>query len=157
MARAGAPAGIGLLLAQAGISAAYLQGYLTALAIAPLQPSPQDWLGALLGGIEFPGEGVIDHLIGFLMMQANEADENAGDPEIVASALAALDENGLNDWSAGFNALVTATRSSWPAKHLRPDDKRILRDIERMAEGAEDDTLRNVLPSWVARRHDLRR
>lgn len=147
MARPGAPTGIGLLLAQAGISESYLQGYLTALAIAPLQPSPQDWLGALLGGIEFPGDGVIDRLMGFLIMQANQADEDAGDPEIVASALAALDEDGLSDWSAGFNALVTATRSSWPAKHLRPDDKRILRDIERMAEGAEEDALRNMLPS----------
>ena len=157
MPRPGARDDIGALLAEAGMSAAYLQGYLTALAIAPLQPSPQDWLGALLGGIEFPGEGVIDRLMGFLIMQANQVDDDAADPEIVARHLATLDEDGLEDWATGFDALVTATRGSWPAKLLGADDKRILRDLKKIATGAEGDTLRNVLPSWVARRHDLRR
>jgi hypothetical protein len=52
-----------------------------------------------------------------------------------------------------------ATKSSWPAKLLGADDKRFLRDIniKQIAKGGEDDTLRSVLPSWVARRHDLRR
>ncbi|MCQ0090650.1 UPF0149 family protein [Roseovarius sp. M141] len=157
ISRSGAPDDIGALLAEAGMSAAYLQGYLTALAIAPLQPSPQDWLGALLGGIEFPGEGVIDHLMGFLMMQANQTDDDAADPEIVARNLTALDEDGLKDWAAGFDNLVMATRGSWPAKLLGADDKRILRDLKKIATGAEGDTLRNVLPSWVPRRHELRR
>lgn len=155
--RSGTRDEIGPLLARAGISSAYLQGYLTALAIAPLEPSPQDWLGSLLGGIEFPGEGVIDRLMGFIMMHANQANDDAEDPKLVARALAALNEDGLKQWAAGFDALVTATRRCWPPRLLGPDDKRILRDLKKIATGAEGDTLRNVLPAWVARRHDLRR
>ncbi len=61
---AGAEDVTGGFLAQAGMTNAYLHGYLTALAITPLQPTPQDWLGGLLGGIEFPGEGALDCLMG---------------------------------------------------------------------------------------------
>lgn len=157
ISRSGAPDEIGHLLAQEGISTAHLQGYLTALAIAPLQPSPQDWLGALLGDIEFPGEDVIDRLMGFIMMYANQADDNAGDPEIIAGTLTALDEDDLKDWATGFDDLVTATREFWPSKLLNADDKRVLRDIKQIAKSTEGDTLRSVLPSWVARRHKLRR
>ena len=52
--RPGAQEDAGLLLAQAGMNAAYLQGYFTALAIAPLQPSPEDWLASLLCGDRVP-------------------------------------------------------------------------------------------------------
>ncbi len=148
---------IGPLFAEAGISGAYLQGYLTALAITPLQPSPQDWLGSLLGGIEFAGEGVVDRLMAFIMVQANQADDDASDPKTVAGALAALNEDGLKEWAAGFDALVSATRRCWPSKLLGADDKRVLRDIKQIAKATEGDTLRTVLPAWVARRHDLRR
>ena len=155
--RPGAQEDAGLLLAQAGMNAAYLQGYFTALAIAPLQPSPEDWLASLLGGIEFPGEGTIDRLMGFIMMHANKTDDDAGDPQAVTRAVAALTRDDLRDWSAGFDDLVTATRRSWPTRLLAADDKRVLRDIEMIAKGADGDTLRAVLPSWVARRHALRR
>jgi len=155
--RPGAQEDAGLLLAQAGMNAAYLQGYFTALAIAPLQPSPEDWLASLLCGIEFPGEGTIDRLMGFIMMHANKTDDDASDPQAVTRAVAALTRDDLRDWSAGFDDLVTATRRSWPTRLLAADDKRVLRDIEMIAKGADGDTLRAVLPSWVARRHALRR
>ena len=155
--RSGAQEDAGLLLAQAGMNAAYLQGYFTALAIAPLQPSPEDWLASLLCGIEFPGEGTIDRLMGFIMMHANKTDDDASDPQAVTRAVAALTRDDLRDWSAGFDDLVTATRRSWPTRLLAADDKRVLRDIEMIAKGADGDTLRAVLPSWVARRHALRR
>lgn len=145
------------LLSQAGITDAYLHGYLTALAITPQEPSPQDWLGGLLGGIEFPGEGALDRLMGFVVFQANALDEDAGDPETTARALATFDAEDLKQWAKGFDTLVTATRSCWPARTLAADDKRVLKDIARVANGAEGETLRKVLPSWVAQRHALRR
>ncbi len=64
---------IGALLAQAGMTEAYLQGYLVALAVAPREPSPEAWLGSLLGGIAFPGEGAINQLLGFVTVQADFA------------------------------------------------------------------------------------
>ncbi|RYH06355.1 UPF0149 family protein [Tropicimonas sp. IMCC6043] len=149
--------GAGSLLAHAGVTEAYLHGYLAALAITPLEPAPEAWLGALLGGIAFPGQGALDQLMEFVVVQANLADDEAGDPETTARALAALDEDGLRDWAAGFDDLVAATRRSWPTKSLAADDKRVLRDIGQIAKGADGTTLRAVLPSWVARRHALRK
>ena len=154
---AGAQAGIGPLLDQAGLGAAYLQGYLTALAIAPLQPTAQDWLGALLGRIEIPGMDEIGVLLEFLMIEANQADDAAADAKAVARSLAPLAAHDLRDWAAGFDALVTATRPSWPARLLGAEDKRVLREIKRIASGSEGDALRGELPSWVARRHESRR
>jgi hypothetical protein len=151
------PDGVGSLLAHAGVTEAYLNGYLAALAITPLETAPEAWLGALLGGIEFPGQGALDQLMGFVVVQANLADDDAGDPESTARALAALDEDGLRDWATGFDDLVAATRQSWPAKSLAADDKRVLRDIGLIAKGGDGTTLRAVLPSWVARRHALRK
>jgi hypothetical protein len=50
---------------------------------------------ALLGGIEFPSEGVVESLRGSSGQPG--ANDAAADPETVARALAALDEDGLKD------------------------------------------------------------
>ncbi|TPE52684.1 UPF0149 family protein [Amaricoccus solimangrovi] len=148
---------IGPLLARAGIGEAHLQGCLTALAIAPLAPSPGAWLGPLLGGIEFPGDGALDRVLEFVLLNADRVEDEAGDPETVARWLAPLDADGLRDWAAGFDALVAVTRRCWPAKSLNADDKRVPRDIALVAKGADGGAPRAVLPAWVARRHASRR
>lgn len=81
--------------ARTGISEPYLQGYLTALAIAPVAPSAQAWIGSLLGGIEFPGEGSVERLLEFVMLTANRINDEAADPGIVAGWLAPLDAEEL--------------------------------------------------------------
>ncbi len=50
-------------LAEVGLGDAFLDGYFTALCIAPVAPAPEVWLGTLLGGIEFPGEGSINRVM----------------------------------------------------------------------------------------------
>lgn len=144
------------LLAQAGVSAAYLDGYVTALVVAPTAPSPDAWLGVLLGGIEFPGEGAIDRIMARVAMATDRAEDAAADAGNMNEKISALDEDALRDWAAGFTDLVKSTKSCWPAKALKADDKRILRDIGNTAEGAETGTLRSVLPAWIARRHAIR-
>jgi hypothetical protein len=147
----------GHLLAQAGISEAYLQGYLTALTISPLAPSGEAWLGRLLGGIEFSGEGTLNRLLELVMMRANQINEEAADPATVSGWIAALDAKALREWAEGFDDFVTAAKLAWPAKALAADDKRLLKDIAAVSEGADAAALRTVLPAWVARRHALRR
>lgn len=151
-----APDGIDDLLAQAGISGANLHGYLVALAVSPRAPSPEVWLGALLGGIEFPGEGTLHRLMEAVVMRANLTDENVGHPEALAHVLTALNEDGFRDWAAGFDALVSSAKRSWPQRALADEDKRLLRAITKVAKGSEDAALLSLLPSWVARRHALR-
>jgi hypothetical protein len=144
------------MLAQAGISGAYLHGYLVALAVSPRAPSPEVWLGTLLGGIEFPGEGAVDRVMGVIVPRANRVDEEAGDPEAMAQILGALGGDDMADWAAGFAALVSSARRSWPAKALSADDKWLLRALSKVANGADDPGLHDLLPSWIARRHALR-
>ncbi len=152
-----APDGGDILLAEAGLGDAFLDGYLTALCIAPVAPAPEVWLGTLLGGIEFPGEGSINRVMAALSARVDRIEETAPDPVATAAHLSPLDAERLQDWYAGFHALVTTAPRSWPARSLGPDDKRLLRTLSQVAEGRTDPSLTSVLPAWIAQRHARRK
>ena len=152
-----APDGGETLLAEAGLGDAFLDGYLTALCIAPVAPAPEVWLGTLLGGIEFPGEGSINRVMAALSARVDRIEEAAPDPVAMAAHLSPLDAERLQDWCAGFHALATAAPRSWPARSLGPDDKRLLRTLSQVAEGRPDPTLAAVLPAWISQRHARRK
>lgn len=145
------------LLAPAGIGEPYLQGYLTALAISPLAPPAQVWLGPLLTEVDFPSEGALNRLLELIMLRAFRVNEDAADPVTVAEWIKDLDASAFRDWATGFDDLVAAAKPGWPAKKLAADDKRVLKDIAAVAEGGDAAALRAVLPAWVVRRHALRR
>jgi hypothetical protein len=151
-----APDGGETLLAEAGLSDAFLDGYLTALCIAPVAPAPEVWLGTLLGRIEFPGEGSINRVMAAISARVDRIEEAAPDPVAMAAHLSPLDAERLQDWCAGFHALATAAPRSWPARSLGPDDKRLLRTLSQVAEGRTDPTLAAVLPTWISQRHARR-
>jgi hypothetical protein len=155
-ARSGPSGDIDDLLAEAGISAPFLHGYLVALAISPRAPSPEAWLGPLLGGVEFPGEGSVNRVMEIVIGRANGIDDEAGNAEAMAQVLRALDTDDMRDWAAGFDALVTAAPRAWPTKALAADDKRMLRAIAKVAKGSEDPGLPGPLPAWIAERHARR-
>jgi hypothetical protein len=144
------------LLAGADLGDAFLDGYLTALCVAPVAPAPELWLGTLLGGIGFPGEGAIKGVIAAISARVERIEEAAPDPVAVAAHLSPFGADGLQDWCTGFHALVTAAQRSWPARGLGPDDKRLLRTISLVAKGEPDPTLAAVLPAWIAQRHARR-
>ena len=152
-----APDGGETLLAEAGLGDAFLDGYLTALCIAPVAPAPEVWLGTLLGRIEFPGEGSISRVMAAISARVDRIEEAAPDPVAMAAQISPLDPEGLQDWCAGFHALATAAPRSWPARSLGPDDKRLLRTLSQVAEGRTDPTLAAVLPAWIAQRHARRK
>ena len=145
------------LLAEAGLGDPFLDGYLTALCIAPVAPAPEVWLGTLLGRIEFPGEGSINPVMAAISARVDRIEEAAPDPVAMAAQISPLDAEGLQDWCAGFHALVTAAPRSWPARSLGPDDKRLLRTLSQVAEGRTDPTLAAVLPAWISQRHARRK
>ena len=152
-----APDGGETLLAEAGLGDAFLDGYLTALCIAPVAPAPEVWLGTLLGRIEFPGEGSINRVMAAISARVDRIEEAAPDPVAMAAHLSPLDAERLQDWCAGFHALATAAPRSWPARSLGPDDKRLLRTLSQVAEGHPDPSLAAVLPAWIAQRHARRK
>jgi hypothetical protein len=145
------------LLAEAGLGDAFLDGYLTALCIAPVAPAPEVWLGTFLGRIEFPGEGSINRVMAAISARVDRIEETAPDPVAMAAHLSPLDAERLQDWCTGFHALVTAAPRSWPARSLGPDDKRLLRTFSQVAEGRTDPTLAAVLPAWISQRHARRK
>jgi hypothetical protein len=146
-----------ILLAEAGLGDAFLDGYLAALCIAPVAPAPEVWLGTLLGGIEFPGDGSINRVMAALSARVDRIEETAPDPVAISAHISPLGPDGLQDWCTGFHALVTAAPRSWPARSLGPDDKRLLRTLSEVAEGRPDPTLASLLPAWIAQRHARRK
>lgn len=151
------PGELARLLAGTGISDAYLQGYLTGLAITPRPVSLEAWLGPLLGGVAFSGDGRLRRRLDLVIMRANRIDAEAGDRRKVAGWIAALDEAGLGEWMRGLAALREATRDAWPASALAPTDKRVLRDLEAAAKAGGTGELRTILPAWIVARHARRR
>ncbi|HEV7267332.1 MAG TPA: UPF0149 family protein [Falsiroseomonas sp.] len=145
------------LLSAAAISEAYVQGYLTGLAVCPRPVSIESWLGPLLGGIELRGEGKIQRAVDLVIMRANQIDEETADQETVKGWIAALDDSGLRDWTKGFSTLVAATRGAWSARVLAPAERRTVENLHVAAKGGELDPLRAVLPAWIAARHARRR
>jgi hypothetical protein len=145
------------LLAPAGIGEPYLQGYLTALAISPLAPPAQVWLGPLLTEVDFPSEGALNRLLELIMQRAYRVSEDAADPVTVAGWIKGLDAGAFRDWATGFDELAATAKPAWPAKKLAADDKRVLKEIAAVADGADAAALRAVLPAWIARRHALRK
>lgn len=144
-------------LAGAGLRDAFLNGYLTAVSVAPVAPAPEIWLGTLLGGIEFPGEGAINRVMAAISARMDQIEPAAPDPVVMAARIATLDAQGLQDWCAGFAALVTAAPRSWPARSLGTDDKRLLRALSQVAEGDIDIPFITILPAWIAQRHARRK
>jgi hypothetical protein len=151
------PGGGEALLASAGLRPAYLDGYLTAYAIAPTAPPPEVWLGHLPGGIEFPGEGSINRIMAALSDRIAQIEDMAPDPATMRATLGALAPDDWQDWCAGFHALVEAAPRAWAARSLGADDTRILRAIAQAVEGQPDPGLSSVLPAWVAGRHARRK
>lgn len=145
------------LLASSGLPPAFLDGYVTAYVIAPVAPPPEVWLGSLLGGIQFPGDGAINRIMAAISNRIEAIDDAAPDPSNIAARLVALTTDDWYDWCSGFHALVTAAPRAWPARSLAADDKRILRALADAAEGDPDPGLSSVLPAWIAGRHARRK
>lgn len=155
-ARGGLSGDIDDMLAEAGISGPFLHGYLVALAISPCAPSTEAWLGPLLGGIEFPGKGSVNRVMEVVIGRANGIDDEAGDTEAMAQVLRQLNTDDMRDWATGFDALVSAAPRAWPKRALAADDKRMLRAISKVAQGADDPVLPGLFPPWIAGRHARR-
>jgi hypothetical protein len=144
------------LLADAGLSGAFLDGYLTAYVIAPVAQPPSVWLGSLLSGIRLPGEGALNLILAAISDRIAQIEGTAPDPARVAARLALVAPRDLQDWCAGFQALVTAAPRAWSPRKLGPDDKRILRALDSVAGGQPDPGFAAALPAWIAQRHARR-
>lgn len=144
------------LIEGSGLSPAWFDGLVAAVAMAPVLVSPAEWVNPLIQRIPFADMNALNRFLELLMMRANAIVEISGGAERVAAQLAGFDAAGRRDWAAGFSALVKTVKAAWPARALAAEDKRILKSLAQPAEAGLDESLVRVLPAWFRRRYSVR-
>ena len=136
------------LLRNTPLSPDLIDGYLTAVIVAPRFVTPTDWLPPLLGGIEFPGGNKVQRVLDIIMLRYDDIHNGFFDGEI-GSGLRNRAARRFKDWLAGF-AQASAIKAAWPKRALSKDDHKVLKLIK---DGTLDDdiqaTLKPLLPSWL--------
>jgi yecA family protein len=137
------------LLRKTPLSPDLIDGYLTAVIVAPRFVTPAEWLPPLFAGIEFPGENKVQRVLDIIMMRYGVIQDGLFDGDI-GSGLRARAAHRFNEWLAGF-AQASNITAAWPKRALSKDDQKILKLIK---DGGSDDhiqsTLKPVLPGWLA-------
>ena len=137
------------LLHKTPLSPDLIDGYLTAVIVAPQFVTPTDWLPPLLGGIEFLGENEVQRVLDIIMMRYGVIQDGLFDGNI-ESGLRTRATHSFNEWLAGFALSINIT-AAWPKRALSKDDQKILKLIKDS--GSDDhiqSTLKPLLPSWLA-------
>ncbi len=139
---------LGRLLQKTPLSPDMIDGYLTAVIVAPRFVTPTDWLPPLLGEINFPGGNKLQRVLDIIMLHYGAIQSGLLDGDI-GSAARKRSARKFDDWLSGF-AQASAITAAWPKRALSRDDQKILRLIK---DGAQDDhiqdTLKPLLPSWL--------
>jgi yecA family protein len=137
------------LLRKTPLSPDLIDGYLTAVIVAPRFVTPTDWLPPLFDGIEFPGENKVQRVLDIIMLRYGDIQDSVFDGNIGLS-LRTRAAHRFNDWLAGF-ALASTIAAAWPKRGISKDDQKILKLIK---DGGSDDhiqsTLKPLLPGWLA-------
>lgn len=125
-----------------------IDGYLTAVLIAPEFASPNEWLMPLMNGIEVRGHGSIQRVLDILMLRYGALNEAVTLGEIGAG-LRDLPAKRFQAWTEGFAQAVHGIKGAWPKRALSRDDKRVLDLIQSAATEDLTSTLKPLLPSWL--------
>jgi hypothetical protein len=145
-------------LKAADISADWLDGYLMAVVVSPKMINPREWLEPLFSVLRsIPNKESLQRFLDIVMLRYNAANEAAQDTATSRGRLNRISARAWVDWAEGFATATTEFKSSWRARTLNKDDKAILKMTSKAADGGKDtETLRALLPGWLARRYDLR-
>ena len=125
-----------------------IDGYLTAVLIAPEFTPPNEWLMPLMGGIQVKGQGSIQRILDILMLRydaLNEAVTHGG----IGGELRDLPPKRFQAWTEGFAQAVDGINGAWPKRSLSRDDKQVLNLIRSAASEDLAPTLKPLLPSWL--------
>ncbi len=139
---------LGRLLQKTPLSPDMIDGYLTAVIVAPRFVTPTDWLPPLLGGINFPGGNKLQRILDIIMLRYGAVEASLYEDGI-GSGPRKLSARKFEAWLAGF-AQASDIASAWPKRELTKDDQKILRLIKEAGQGDPiQDTLKPLLPSWL--------
>jgi len=139
------------LLKATSLTPDWIDGYLTAVVIAPKFITPNRWLPILLegamGGLEATN---LQRFLDIVMLRANDAIALAGESAAFARQ---MESRVLMDWAAGFTRGCTTFKSSWPAKSTGPDDRAMQKLVAKAAETGFTSSDLRTLSQWIAARH----
>ena len=125
-----------------------IDGYLTAVLIAPEFASPNEWLMPLMEGIEVKGHGSIQRILDILMLRYGTLNEAVILGEI-GGEVRDLPPKRFRAWTEGFAQAVDGIKGAWPKRALSRDDKQVLNLIRGAAIEDLTPTLKPLLPSWL--------
>jgi hypothetical protein len=125
-----------------------IDGYLTAVLIAPEFTSPNEWLMPLMEGIEVKGHGSIQRILDILMLRYGALNEAVNIGEI-GREIRDLPPKRFQAWTEGFAQAVDGIKGAWPKRALSRDDKQILNMIRSAVIDDLTPTLKPLLPSWI--------
>jgi hypothetical protein len=125
-----------------------IDGYLTAVLIAPEFASPNEWLTPLMTGIKVKGHGSIQRILDILMLRYGALNEAVIRGEI-GGEVRDLPPKRFQAWTEGFAQAVDGIKGAWPKRALSRDDKQVLNLIRSAASDDLTTTLKPLLPSWL--------
>jgi hypothetical protein len=125
-----------------------IDGYLTAVLIAPEFASPNEWLMPLMEGIEVQGHGSIQRILDILMLRYGALNEAVILGEI-GGEVRDLPPRRFQVWNEGFVQAVDGIKGAWPKRALSRDDKQVLQLIRSAASDDLTKTLKPLLPGWL--------
>jgi len=125
-----------------------IDGYLTAVLIAPEFATPNEWLMPLMEGIEAKGHGSIQRILDILMLRYGALNEAVILGEI-GGEVRDLPLKRFQAWTEGFAQAVDGINGAWPKRALSRDDKQVLNMIRSAAIDDLTPTLKPLLPSWI--------
>lgn len=139
---------LGRLLRKTPLRPDMIDGYLTAVIVAPRFVTPTDWLPPLLSEINFPGGNKLQRVLDIIMLRYGAIQSGLYNGDI-GSGIRKRSARKFDDWLSGF-AQACAITAAWPKRALSKDDQKILRLIKDGAQGDHiHDTLKPLLPSWL--------
>jgi yecA family protein len=149
------------LLAAVGMAEtapAWLDGYLTAIVIAPKLPVPGSWMGGLLDEMSGPvSEEAVQSLLLAVIGRYNEFEVELAEKAEVPG-FSDLTEKNLRAWCRGFKHGVTMASDSWNARSLKKDDRNLVDLIGQIAAGKDPRfDPRAIIGSWIIARFSKRR
>lgn len=141
-------------LLAAGLPPAFLQGWGTALAAAPIPPTPQQTMETLLIRLVGVPVASVDALFATVSDALEEAADIGTDRARLLKCLRRHTPAESGQWCSGFTAMVAATRRCWPQRRLGSDGKNLLSLIAAGASAglAPDnrETVGRLLPQLIA-------
>lgn len=144
------------LLRRDGYGPSWLDGYLTAVVIAPREVAVQRWVNDVLGEVQWRLENEeFNRLLELILFRYNDLCESLDDGSMLVETLIDLPDEGTMEWCRGFHTAARRFRSSWPAKVLNKDDRAVMTRIEQAQRQPMSRSDRRLLGNWVTVRKGL--